>query len=106
MPYRALGITGENVSAIGLGGWHIGLKRVSEKLAIRIIRAAIDRGINFLDNSWDYNAGVSEIRMGKALAGGYRNRVFLMTRLMDAPVPQPRSRSMNRCSACRPIAST
>jgi hypothetical protein len=81
MPYRALGITGENVSAIGLGGWHIGLKRVSEKLAIRIIRAAIDRGINFMDNSWDYNEGKSEIRMGKALRNGYREKVFLMTKI-------------------------
>jgi aryl-alcohol dehydrogenase-like predicted oxidoreductase len=81
MPYRALGITGENVSAIGLGGWHIGLKRVSEKLAIRIIRSAIDRGINFMDNSWDYNEGASEIRMGKALRDGYREKIFLMTKI-------------------------
>ena len=81
MPYRALGSTGENVSAIGLGGWHIGLKRVSEKLSMKIIRAAIDRGINFMDNSWDYNEGASEIRMGKALRDGYRDKVFLMTKI-------------------------
>jgi len=81
MPYRALGITGENVSAIGLGGWHIGLKRVSEKLSLRIIRSAVDRGINFMDNSWDYNEGKSEIRMGKALRDGYREKVFLMTKI-------------------------
>src|SRR6202521_3734551 len=78
MPYRLLGRTGARVSAIGLGGWHIGLKTMSEALSIQIIRTAIDRGITFLDNSWDYNEGASEIRMGKALLGGYRRRVFLM----------------------------
>ena len=81
MPYRILGSTAENVSAIGLGGWHIGLKHVSEKLSMKIIRTAIDRGINFLDNSWDYNEGASEIRMGKALRDGYRDKVFLMTKI-------------------------
>ncbi len=81
IPYRDLGSTGEKVSAIGLGGWHIGLKRVSEKLSMKIIRAAIDRGINFMDNSWDYNEGASEIRMGKALRDGYRDKVFLMTKI-------------------------
>jgi len=65
MIYRVLGSTGEKVSAIGLGGWHLGLPQVSERLSIRIIRSAVDRGINFLDNCWDYNDGVSEIRMGK-----------------------------------------
>jgi len=81
MIYRMLGSTGETVSAIGVGGWHLGLERVDEKLSIRIVRSAIDRGINFLDNSWDYNQGVSEIRMGKALRDGYRDRVFLMTKI-------------------------
>ncbi len=81
MPYRVLGRTGERVSAIGLGGWHIGLKAVSEPLSIRIVRTAVDRGITFLDNSWDYNDGASEIRMGKALGDGYRQRVFLMTKI-------------------------
>lgn len=79
MLYRILGSTGERVSAIGLGGWHIGLKYVDEELGIRIVHAAIDRGITFMDNSWDYNGGVSEIRMGKALRG-YRDKVFLMTK--------------------------
>ena len=78
MIYRKLGTTGERVSAIGLGGYHIGVP--SEKEGIRIIRSAVDRGINFLDNSWDYNGGDSEIRMGKALRDGYRGRVFLMTK--------------------------
>src|SRR2546425_7002411 len=81
IPYRTLGRTGERVSAIGLGGWHLGLERVDEQLSVRIIRTAIDRGINFLDNCWDYNDGASEIRMGKALRDGYRDKAFLMTKI-------------------------
>lgn len=81
IPYRELGKTGEMVSAIGLGGWHIGLPFLDEEESIRIIRRAINEGINFMDNSWDYNDGVSEERMGKALRDGYRSRVFLMTKI-------------------------
>ncbi|MBI4781719.1 MAG: aldo/keto reductase [Oscillatoriophycideae cyanobacterium NC_groundwater_1537_Pr4_S-0.65um_50_18] len=81
MHYRVLGNTGEKVSAIGLGGWHLSLKHVDESLAIRIVRSAIDRGITFMDNCWDYNGGVSEMRMGKALREGYRDKVFLMTKI-------------------------
>ena len=81
MLYRILGRTGERVSAIGLGGWHIGFKNLDERMSIRIIREAVDRGINFLDNSWDYNDGASETRMGKALRDGYRERVLLMTKI-------------------------
>jgi predicted aldo/keto reductase-like oxidoreductase len=81
MPYRILGSTKERVSAMGLGGWHLGLKKVDEQLSIRIVRQAIDRGINFLDNCWDYNGGASEIRMGKALRDGYRSKAFLMTKI-------------------------
>ncbi len=81
MFYRTLGRTGERVSAIGVGGWHIGLPGVDEQLSIRIIRTAVDRGINFLDNCWDYNEGASEIRMGKALRNGYRDKIFLMTKI-------------------------
>jgi aryl-alcohol dehydrogenase-like predicted oxidoreductase len=81
MPYRELGHTRERVSAIGLGGWHLALKTVDEQLSLRIVRSAIDRGINFMDNSWDYNEGASEIRMGKALRDGYREKVFLMTKI-------------------------
>ena len=81
IPYRTLGRTGERVSAIGLGGWHLGLEKVDEPLAIRIIRTAIDRGINFLDNCWDYNDGASETRVGHALQDGYRQKVFLMTKI-------------------------
>jgi len=81
MIYRQLGSTGEKVSAIGLGGWHLGLKQVDEPLDIQIVRTAIDRGINFLDNCWDYHEGISEIRMGKALRDGYREKAFLMTKI-------------------------
>jgi predicted aldo/keto reductase-like oxidoreductase len=80
IPYRVLGRTGEKVSVIGLGGFHIG-KLPDENESVRIIRSAVDRGINFLDNCWDYNRGVSEVRMGKALRDGYRQRVFLMTKI-------------------------
>jgi predicted aldo/keto reductase-like oxidoreductase len=80
VPYRRLGRTGEKVSAIGLGGYHIGIPR-EEQEAIRIIRRAIDRGITFMDNCWDYHDGGSEVRMGKALRDGYRQKVFLMTKI-------------------------
>jgi len=80
MPYRTLGRTGEKVSLVGLGGYHIGIQK-EEKESIRIIRTAIDSGINFMDNSWDYNEGISEVRMGKALQDGYRQKVFLMTKI-------------------------
>lgn len=81
MPRRQLGTTGETVSCIGMGGYHIALPSVDEALGIRLIRSALDRGITFLDNCWDYNEGNSEIRMGKALANGYRDRAFLMTKI-------------------------
>lgn len=81
MQYRTLGHTGERVSVIGIGGWHLGLPHVDEAMSIRIVRRAIDEGINFLDNSWDYNEGASEVRMGKALRDGYRGRAFLMTKI-------------------------
>jgi aryl-alcohol dehydrogenase-like predicted oxidoreductase len=79
--HRALGKTGERVSPIGLGGWHIGLPHVNEQLGFRIVRSAIDRGLTFMDNSWDYNDGASEIRMGRALRDGYRDKAFLMTKI-------------------------
>ena len=81
MIYREIWSTGEKVSAIGIGGWHLGRRGVDEALAIRIVRTAIDGGINFLDNCWDYNDGASEIRMGKALRDGYRSKAFLMTKI-------------------------
>ena len=79
MIYRTLGKTGERVSAIGLGGAHIGRPK-EEAEGIRIIRSAVDRGINFLDNCWDYSDGKCEVWMGKALRDGYRQKVFLMTK--------------------------
>jgi aryl-alcohol dehydrogenase-like predicted oxidoreductase len=81
VPYRTLGRTREAVSAIGVGGWHLGMPKVDEALSIRIVRSALDRGVNFLDNSWDYNDGASELRMGKALQDGYRDKAFLMTKI-------------------------
>ena len=82
MLYRKLGATGETVSAIGLGGSHIGKPALSEAESITMMHEAVDRGITFMDNSWDYNEGQSELRMGKALAeAGYRDKVFLMTKL-------------------------
>jgi aryl-alcohol dehydrogenase-like predicted oxidoreductase len=82
MQYRTLGRTQERVSAIGLGGWHIGFPSMEEKVALRIIHSAIDRGITFLDNSWDYNEGMSELRVGKAVKeNGSRSKLFLMTKI-------------------------
>lgn len=81
IPYRTLGSTGERVSAIGLGGWHLGFPSLTDAESVRIIRTAVDAGVNFLDNSWDYFDGVSETRMGRALRDGYRDRVFLMTKV-------------------------
>jgi aryl-alcohol dehydrogenase-like predicted oxidoreductase len=82
MLYRTFGKTGETVSALGLGGAHIGLAE-SDALATKIIRTAIDRGVNFMDNSWDYNNGngKAETRMGQGLRDGYRSKVFLMTKV-------------------------
>jgi predicted aldo/keto reductase-like oxidoreductase len=80
LPTRTLGRTGEKVSMVGLGGYHIGMQS-DEQESIRIIRTALDGGINFLDNCWDYNNGQSEVRMGKALRDGYRQKAFLMTKI-------------------------
>lgn len=78
LPQRTLGRTGVKVSILGLGGHHIG--RLEEQDSIRLIRSAIDRGVTFMDNAWEYNRGRSEEFMGKALQGGYRAKVFLMTK--------------------------
>lgn len=82
MLYRKFGQTGETVSAIGLGGSHIGKPTLTQQESVRLIHQAIDRGITFMDNSWDYNDGRSEELMGDALSqSGYRNKVFLMTKI-------------------------
>src|SRR5882757_1696181 len=80
IPSRTLGRSGEKVSIAGLGGYHIGMQS-DEQESIRIIRGALDEGINFLDNCWDYNGGESEVRMGNALREGYRQKAFLMTKI-------------------------
>jgi predicted aldo/keto reductase-like oxidoreductase len=80
IPRRALGKTGERVSIVGIGGYHLGQAK-SDAEATRIVRTAIDHGVNFMDNCWDYNDGLSETRMGKALQEGYRQRAFLMTKI-------------------------
>jgi aryl-alcohol dehydrogenase-like predicted oxidoreductase len=79
MPVRRLGRTGVEVSLMGIGGAHLGVP--SEKDAIRIVHEAMDHGVTFLDNCWDYGAGECERRMGKALRGAYRDKAFLMTKL-------------------------
>src|SRR5271157_1114020 len=79
MIYRKLGRTNERVSAIGMGGYHIGAAQ-DEQESIKLVRGAIDRGINFMDNCWDYMDGKCEVWMGKALRDGYRSKVFLMTK--------------------------
>ncbi|MCL4502908.1 MAG: aldo/keto reductase [Deltaproteobacteria bacterium] len=95
MPYRQLGKTGEKVSLVGLGGWHMGMQS-DEQESIRITRTAIDNGINFMDNCWDYNGGQSEIRMGKALRDGYRQKVFLMTKI-DGRTKEAAARQIDEC---------
>jgi aryl-alcohol dehydrogenase-like predicted oxidoreductase len=82
MLYRRFGRSDEMISAIGLGGFHLGKSAVGDGEAVRLVHEAVDRGINFIDNCWDYNKGRSELRVGEALdQGGYRDRVFLMTKI-------------------------
>jgi hypothetical protein len=89
LPMRPLGRTNERVSSIGLGGFHIG-QQEDEAESVRIIRTAIDRGIRFLDNCWDYNDGESERRMGKALRDGYRTGIDSL-RVLDQAVDAART---------------
>jgi predicted aldo/keto reductase-like oxidoreductase len=96
MLYRTLGRTGEQVSAIGMGGFHIAHPGLSEDESMRLVRAAIDRGITFMDNSWDYNEGQSEVRMGKALKDGYRQKVLLMTKI-DGRTKEVAARQIETC---------
>src|SRR5437762_7192532 len=96
MIYRTLGRTGERVSIIGLGGWHIGQPSISEHESIQLIRQAIDRGITFMDNCWDYNEGASEVRMGQALKDGYRQKVFLMDKIDGRTKPEA-ARQIDTC---------
>jgi predicted aldo/keto reductase-like oxidoreductase len=95
IPYRTLGNTGARVSCIGLGGYHLG-KQSDEQESIRIIRTGLEEGINFLDNCWDYNGGESEIRMGKALRDGYRQKAFLMTKI-DGRTKKGSAKQIDEC---------
>src|SRR5438309_3217809 len=96
MIYRTLGRTGERVSVIGLGGWHIGQPSISEAESIQLIRQAIARGITFMDNCWDYNEGASQVRMGKALKDGYSQKVFLMDKI-DGRTKAEGARQIDTC---------
>jgi len=90
---------------VGLGGYHIGGQK-DEQESIRIIRTALDSGINFMDNCWDYNGGESEVRMGKALRDGYRQRAFLMTKI-DGRTKQAAAQQLEESlRGCRRITST
>ncbi|VVB48597.1 Aldo/keto reductase (fragment) [Beijerinckiaceae bacterium RH AL1] len=95
MLYRSFGRSNEKISAIGLGGFHLGKNAVSDDEAVRLIHEGIDRGITFMDNCWDYNEGRSERRMGIALQQeGYRNKVFLMSK-MDGRTKQEAARQID-----------
>ena len=93
MIYRTLGTTGERVSAIGLGGAHLSSGDADSK--ITLVRSAIDGGITFLDNCWDYGDGIAEVRMGQALRDGYRQKVFLMTK-MDGRTKESYNRQLEQ----------
>lgn len=98
MIYRTLGGTDEKISAIGVGGYHIG-SLPSKEESIRLMRSAIDRGVNFMDNCWDYHNGKSEVWMGEALRDGYRKKVFLMSKIdgqKKAPAAKQIDESLKR----------
>lgn len=95
MDYRALGKTGARVSALGIGGAHAARPTETEE-SIRLIRTAIDGGVTFMDNCWDYSNGDAEVRMGKALRDGYRQRVFLMTKI-DAHTADAAAQQIDQC---------
>ncbi len=88
IPKRVLGRTGEKVSLLGMGGFHVGDPSVPDEVAVEIIRTSIDQGVNFMDNAWSYKKGRAETIMGKALKGGYREKVLLMTKLMATTVEE------------------
>lgn len=96
MIHRQWGRTKEKVSAIGLGGFHIGVPELTDADSIRLIRKAIDAGITFMDNCWDYHEGRSEVRMGQALRDGYRDKVFLMTKI-DGRTKHLAARQVDEC---------
>jgi len=82
MLYRRFGRTDEMISAVGMGGFHLGKSALTDDEAVRLVHEGVDRGITFVDNCWDYNKGRSELRVGVALdQGGYRDKVFLMSKM-------------------------
>lgn len=95
MQYRTLGKTGERVSAIGLGGAHVARPRYPHETT-HLIHAAIDGGITFMDNCWDYHSGRAEVRMGNALRGGWRDKVFLMTKI-DGQTKEAAAGQIEQC---------
>lgn len=95
MPTRLLGRTGVSVSLMGLGGFHLSLPE-SEQTAVRIVRMAIDHGVSFMDNCWDYANGESQRRMGRALRDGYRDKVFLMTKI-DGRTRKAAEQQIDQC---------
>jgi predicted aldo/keto reductase-like oxidoreductase len=95
MPMRRLGRTGVKVSLLGLGGYHIG-QAADEQTAIRIVRMAVDHGVTFMDNCWDYNDGRSQVWMGKALRDGYREKVLLMTKI-DGRTRKAAAEQIDQC---------
>lgn len=95
MEYRTLGKTGQRVSALGIGGAHAARPDDPQE-SVRLIRTAIDGGITFMDNCWDYSNGDAEVRMGRALRDGYRERVFLMTKI-DAHVADAAAKQIDQC---------
>ena len=102
MIYRELGRTGKRVSAIGIGGYHLGKQQDADE-SIRLLRNAIDREITFMDNCWDYNSGISEVRMGQALRDGYRQKVFLMTKIDGRDKNTAAGRLSSRWYVCKPM---
>jgi aryl-alcohol dehydrogenase-like predicted oxidoreductase len=96
VPRRVLGRTGVKISAIGLGGYHIGSPGITDSESISIMRKAIDNGIDFFDNCWSYHKGRSEIRMGNALRDGYRRKVFLMTKI-DGRTKDAAAKQIDEC---------
>ena len=95
MLYRRFGGTDEMISAIGMGGFHLGKSALTDAESVRLLHEGVDRGINFIDNCWDYNEGRSELRVGVALdQGGYRDRVFLMSK-MDGRTKQEAARQID-----------
>jgi hypothetical protein len=106
VPKKRLGKTGVQVSAMGLGGYHLGTAETDQG-ANEIVAKAIDHAVTFFDNAWEYHDGLSEERVGKALKGK-RDQVFLMTKVCthgrDKKIALGCSK--NRFDVFKPIIST